>query len=132
MATKIKIGDVEDAARLILLDTYEGAYRFEPKEIYAAIADAVETIRVARPVSRYVNGASPVDVEFEIEIPAMPDGDPQSPSYFGLQTIEMERKWQQAVVYYVVHKMYLKDDPDTTNQALSEKYLQLYNTALGG
>lgn len=130
MATKMKIGDAEDAARLILLDTYEDAYRFEPKEIYAAIASAVERIRVARPVSRYVNGLPPVDVEFELEIPAILDD--AARTAFRALTVNMEKKWQEAVVYYIVHRMYLKDDPDTTNQGLAEKYLQLHTAALGG
>lgn len=127
---KMKIGEAEDAARLILLDTYSDAYRFEPKEIYAALASAVEHIRVARPASRYVNGASPVAVGFEVAIPAT--FTPETLEGFRSQEVELEKRWQEAAVYYIVHRMYLKDDPDTSNQALSEKYLQLYTVALGG
>ena len=127
MANKIKIGDVEEAARLILLDTYEDAYRFEPKEIYAAIASAVERLRVEQPVSRYVNGLGPEPVEFDHSIPPSP-----AVAEWRTKTINMERKWQEAIVYYVVHKMYLKDDPDTTNANLAARYLELYTAARGG
>ncbi len=127
MANTIKIGDVEEAARLILLDTYADAYRFEPKEIYAAIASAVERLRVEQPVSRYVNGLGPVAVEFDYSIPASP-----ATTTWRAYEINMERKWQEAIVYYVVHKMYLKDDPDTTNANLAARYLELYTAARGG
>ena len=126
MARKFTIKDVEDGARLILLDTYEDAYRFEPKEMFAAIASAIERVRLARPASRYVGG---IMVDFDLEVPAtFTDA---SLAAFRNTEIEMERRWLEATIYYVVHRMYLKDDPDTKNDNLAAKYLELFNGALG-
>ena len=126
MARKFTIKDVEDGARLILLDTYEDAYRFEPKEMFAATASAIERVRLARPASRYVGG---IMVDFDLEVPAtFTDA---SLAAFRNTEIEMERRWLEATIYYVVHRMYLKDDPDTKNDNLAAKYLELFNGALG-
>ena len=129
MAT-FQVKDVEDGARLILLDTDENAYRFEPPEIYAAISDALERVRLARPASRYV-GNLMVNVESDLgTIPATFTD--ESLAAFRNTVIQMERRWLEAVTFYVVHRMYLKDDPDTTNANLAAKYLELYTAALGG
>ena len=126
MARKFTVKDVEDGARLILLDTYEDAYRFEPKEVFAATSDALERVRLARPASRYVGG---IMVDFDLEVPAtFTDA---SLAAFRNTEIEMERRWLEATIYYVVHRMYLKDDPDTKNDNLAAKYLELFNGALG-
>lgn len=127
--SKFTIGEVEKQARQILLDDYEDSYRFEPQEIYQAIADAVQRIRVEKPTSRYVNGFMSADVEFELQIPSVVD----SSNIAATRALEvnMERKWMMAVVYYVIHRMYLKDDPDTTNQGLSTVYFNMYTNALG-
>lgn len=138
-----KVKDVEEQARLVLLDTQEDNYRFEPKEIHAAMLDALERIRVVRPVSRYVCGIL-VDLAFhEIDVAT---GDVTTsvttlpPSYGDIANVEtfrnryvtMERRWLPAVVYYVIHRMYMKDDPDTKNDELSRKYLELHTDAIGG
>jgi len=128
---RFTVKEVEDAARDILLDTNEGAYRFEPKEIYSAMKDGLLRIRHERPSSRYVGGLL-VDLEFvdgstsTSDIPAVPGED------FKDYEVTMEERWKEAVVYYVVHRMYLKDDPDTKNDALAERYFNMYKTALGG
>ena len=128
MARKFTIKDVEDGARMILLDTYEDAYRFEPKEMFAAIADGLERTRVARPASRYV-GNNMVDVDADFDVPATFTD--ESLAAFRNTEIQMGRRWLEAIIFYVVHKMYLKDDPDTKNDSLAEKYLELYKGALG-
>lgn len=128
MARKFTVKDVEDGARLILLDTYEDAYRFEPKEVFAATSDALERVRLARPASRYV-GNIMVDAESELDIPSTFTD--ESLAAFRNTEIQMGRRWMEAVIFYVVHKMYLKDDPDTKNDSLAQKYLELFNGALG-
>lgn len=120
-------GEVESAARLLLLDTDADAYRFEPKEVFAATASAVDRVRLERPASRYVGGCIE---DYELDVPST--FSPETLEAFRGTEIRMERRWREAVVYYVVHKMYLKDDPDTKNDALSQKYLELYAAALGG
>lgn len=125
---KFTMGEVESRARLILLDTEESAYRFEPKEIFSETLSALERIRRERPASRYVAGLIVPDID--IDVPST--FTPASLAGFRAEEVDMERKWIEAAVYYVVHKMYLKDDPDTTNANLAQKYLELYNDALGG
>ena len=140
---RFTVREVEDAARLILLDTDENAYRFEPKEMHAAMVDAMEQIRLARPASRYVGGILK-DLQFitisngqistgseTTSIPAQ-YGDTTVADAFRDKYADMERRWMPAVVNYVVHRMYLKDDPDTTNANSAARYLELYTAALGG
>lgn len=124
MANTFTVGEIEDRARLNLLDTNQEAYRFERKEVYVAIASAVQEVRTARPVSRYVNGLLAANVKFEHDIPVSPTDS------FRNSVIQMERQWMDAVTYRVVHQLYLKDDPDTANQGLAQKYLELYARAL--
>lgn len=137
MATKFKVKEVEDAARLILLDTYDNAFRFEPKEIYAAMWDGLLRIRRERPQSRYVGGLL-ADLKIVGEtatwtsIPAITDSGDNTRENFRDGDVEMEERWKEAVVYYVVFRMYQKDDPDTKNDALSARYFEMYNAALGG
>lgn len=124
---KFTIGDVEERARLILLDTYADAYRFEPKEIFAETMSALERVRLMRPASRYVGGL--MSTELDIEVPSTFTD--ESLAAFRETVVEMEFFWLEAVVYYVVHKMYLKDDADTQNANLAARYLELHNGALG-
>ena len=132
---RFTVGSVEDEARLILLDTHDDAYRFEPKEVYQAMKDGLLRIRRERPVSRYVGGLI-VDLGFVgqtdtvTDVPAVLDA--ATREGFRAREVTMEERWKEAVVYYVVHRMYQKDDPDTTNANLAQKYLELYANALGG
>lgn len=135
MAKRFTVGSVEDEARLILLDTYDDAYRFEPKEVYQAMKDGLLRIRRERPASRYVGGLI-VDLGFVgqadtvTDVPAVLDA--ATREGFRAREVTMEERWKEAVVYYVVHRMYQKDDPDTTNANLAAKYLELYANSLGG
>lgn len=139
MATKFKVKEVEDAARLILLDTYDTAFRFEPKEIYAAMWDGLLRVRRERPQSRYVGGLlsdlkivnSTENVEWT-SIPEITDSGNNTRENFRNGEVSMEERWKEAVVYYVVFRMYQKDDPDTKNDALSTRYFEMFNAALGG
>lgn len=124
---KFTVKEAEDAARTILLDTYEGAYRFEPKEVFEEISRALGNLRREQPASKYVAGLL---VSCELDVPA--NFTPTSLAAFRATELNMERRWMEAVVYYVVHKMYLKDDPDTTNANLAQRYLELYTAAKGG
>ena len=135
MAERFTVGEVEDAARLILLDDYENAYRFEPGEMYAAMKDGLIRLRRERPASRYVGGVL-VDLEFvgdgtsRTDIPM--DLDDENRAVFRAMEVTMESRWKEAVVYYVVHRMYLKDDADTKNDNLATTYFNMYTAACGG
>ena len=154
MATRFKVKDVEDQARLILLDTYADEYRFEPLEMYRALVDGLERIRLMRPASRYVNGLIVEEAKLQQssfytgglfvtldeggnetvatdELPDFATGQTDIDNFRAMY-VNMERRWLPAAVYYVVHRMYLKDDPDTGNAQLAEKYLAMSNEALGG
>ena len=132
--TMFTVGDVEDRVREILLDTYVNSYRFEPKEIYRALQSAIDRVRLLKPSSRYVRGnivgAMFVDENGDTyPIPASYDD--VTVSDFRAKFVNMERRWLDAVVFYVVHRMYLKDDPDTSNANLAARYLELHTEALG-
>ena len=111
-------GDIEKDARLLVLDTYEDAYRFQPAEIYSAIVKAVVNTRKVRPESCYVNGML---VEFTRR-----DVNDDITNI----TIEMEDSWREALVYHVAHQLYMKDDPDTQNLNLSKEYFNRYTTTV--
>ena len=131
MAT-FKIKDVEDQARLILLDTYSDAYRFEPKEIYQALWEGLKHIRSIRPESRYLDGLL-VDLQLRTSDSSpwvdfyIPEN--QAIEVYRASKISMEDDWREAAVYYIVHRMYLKDDSDTQNANLATQYLNMFNTA---
>lgn len=117
----MKIKDIEDDARLILLDTYENAYRFQPKEVFSALRKAIVNTHSVRPESRYVNGLL---VEFSYPNEG---NDEEIVRDFDL---DIEERWREALVYYVVYQLYLKDDADTQNLALSKEYFNRYTTTV--
>lgn len=131
MGSKFTVGQVEDEARLILLDTDSYAYRFEPKEMYAAMKDGLLRLRREQPASKYVDGLIS-DLAFVGERTSTSDI-PQTPDEtFRGYEVTMEERWKEAIVYYVVHRMYQKDDPDTKNDTLSARYFEMYTAAKGG
>lgn len=133
MADTFTVGEAEDRVRDILLDDFGDSYRFTHKEIYREMQSAIERIWLRAPSSRYVNGLI-VHSKFLAGTEgsdAIPDRyDDDSVAGFQAWQVNMERRWLDALVYYVVHKMYLKDDADTANAGLADRYLQLHNEAL--
>lgn len=125
MADTFTVKEAEDAARLTLLDTSPDAYRFEPKEMFAALSSAIVRIHTIRPESRYVAGLL---VDYSLSVPAQ-FTDETLATYRSTE-IEMERRWFDAAVYFMVYRMYLKDDPDTSNSKLADHYLQLFTGEL--
>lgn len=120
------IRDIEDAARLILLDTDATAYRFEPKEIFNALKAGIERTRSIRPESRYVAGHL-VESQYP-DVPVSFSGGTETGSLeaFRSNSFQMEEKWREPLVFYVVSRMYLKDDTDTQNAELAKTYMNLY------
>ena len=123
------VGDIEEDVRIILNDTYEDAYRFEPKEIFKAMVQGMVNTRNVRPESRYVNGLL---VDLTIQVPSSFTTEPNGGSLktFRERTLEMDDRWREAIVFYVVSRMYMKDDADTQNANLVKQYSDLYNTAV--
>ena len=107
----MKVSTIEKKARRILMDTYE-PYRWESGEIRDAVQEGVYALNAIRPETRYVDGRL-VDV---VEI------DEESDDF------QIDSRFEEALVYFVVHKCYLDDNTDTVNAQLAEQYLGKFNT----
>lgn len=126
------INEIERQARVKLLDTYEDSYRFQPTEIFDAMRDGLRTIRSVRPESKYVDGlltgkmllvdGDEADFTVPESFPATIGGTTYTLDEFRALTVNMEDRWMEALVYYVIHQMYLKDDTDTANANLANVY----------
>ena len=121
----MKVGDIEEDVRIILNDTYEDAYRFEPKEIFKAMVQGMVNTRNVRPESRYVNGLI-VDLTIQVDSTYTQEG----LRIFRERVLEMGDRWREPLVFYVVSRMYMKDDADTQNANLVKQYSDLYNAAV--
>ena len=106
------VKSVEEKARRILLDT-EAEYRWSSKEMRDALQEGVYALNAVRPETRYVNGAL-YDV---LKLPAS-----------DAEELMIKPRYEEALVYYVVHKCYLVDNTDTVNAQLAEMYLGKFNT----
>jgi len=126
------IKEIEDQARLKLLDTYTDNYRFAPTEMFAAMRDGMRMIRNVRPESKYVGGLltdkmlriNNVEADFVVpeSFPATIGGTTCTLDQYRAFVINMEDRWMESLVYYVIHQMYLKDDTDTNNATLAQTY----------
>ena len=126
------IREIERQARLKLLDTYEDSYRFNPTEIFDAMRDGLRMIRNVRPESKYVDGlltgkmliVNGIEADFDVpeSFPATIGGTTYTLDQFRAFTVNMEDRWMESLVYYVIHQMYLKDDTDTANANLAQTY----------
>ena len=106
------VKSVEEKARRILQDT-EKEYRWSSEEMRDALQEGVYALNAIRPETRYVNGEL-FDV---IELPAR-----------DTEELTIKNRYEEALVYYVVHKCYLVDNTDTVNAQLAEMYLGKFNT----
>lgn len=106
------IATIEAKARRILQDT-EVPYRWESSEIRDSIQEGVYALNAIRPETRYVNGELKDAVN-------LPDGNDME--------MDIHNHYEEALVYYVVHKCYLNDSTDTMNAQLAEMYLSKFNT----
>ena len=126
------IKEIERQARVKLLDTYEDNYRFNPTEIFDAMRDGLRMIRNVRPESKYVDGlltgkmllVNGMEADFDVpeSFPATIGGTTYTLDQFRAFTVNMEDRWMESLVYYVIHQMYLKDDTDTANATLAQTY----------
>lgn len=126
------IKEIERQARVKLLDTYEDNYRFNPTEIFDAMRDGLRMIRNVRPESKYVDGLltgkmlliNGLEADFGVpeSFPATIGGTTYTLDQFRAFTVNMEDRWMESLVYYVIHQMYLKDDTDTANATLAQTY----------
>lgn len=126
------IKEIERQARVKLLDTYEDNYRFNPTEIFDAMRDGMRMIRNVRPESKYVDGLltgkmlliNGLEADFDVpeSFPATIGGTTYTLDQFRAFIVNMEDRWMESLVYYVIHQMYLKDDTDTANATLAQTY----------
>ena len=68
-----------------------------------------------------VNG---LEADFDVpeSFPATIGGTTYTLDQFRAFTVNMEDRWMESLVYYVIHQMYLKDDTDTANATLAQTY----------
>lgn len=126
------IKEIERQARVKLLDTYEDNYRFAPTEIFDAMRDGLRMIRNVRPESKYVDGlltgkmliinGEEADFTVPESFPATIGDTTYTLDQFRGFTVNLEDRWMESLVYYVIHQMYLKDDTDTANATLAQTY----------
>lgn len=106
----MKVEDIERKARRILQDEFEEC-RWSHEEILEAVQDGIHALNAVRPETRYVDGRL---VDF-VEIGE--DG-----------SFPIDRRFEEALVYFTVYRCYLDDDADTVNAQLAESYLGKFNT----
>jgi hypothetical protein len=104
------VESVERKARRLIQDT-ESPYRWSSEEMRDALQEGVFALNAIRPETRYVNG------ELQDSITISDAGE-----------FPINRKYEEALVYYVVYKCYLNDNTDTVNAQLAEMYLGKFNT----
>lgn len=134
------INEIERQARVKLLDTYEDSYRFQPTEIFDAMRDGLRMIRSVRPESKYVDGlltgkmllvdGDEADFTVPESFPAAIGGATYTLDEFRALAVNMEDRWMEALVYYVIHQMYLKDDTDTANANLANVYYNKFTESV--
>lgn len=123
-----------------LLDTYEDNYRFAPTEIFDAMRDGLRMIRNVRPESKYVDGLltgkmliiNGVESDFTVpeSFPATIGDTTYTLDQFRGFTVNLEDRWMESLVYYVIHQMYLKDDTDTANANLAQTYYSKFTESV--
>ncbi len=120
MSVTVKM--LEDSVREILLDIKPAHYRWSPDVIFRGIRDGIKRLHSIRPESRYF-GMMLVANSF----PAV-DGDLDEETITSVRETQVliDERWVEAVVYYAVHKAYLFDNPDTANDTLSNRYIELF------
>lgn len=103
---------ITDKARRILQDT-QSPFRWESAEIREAVQEGLDALGAIRPETRYVDGRL-------LDVVLLPEGDETE--------LPVHRRYEEALVYFVVHKCYLDDDTDTVNAQLSDMYLGKFMT----
>lgn len=106
------VAEIERKARRILQDTV-AEYRWTSADIRDALQEGVYALNAIRPETRYVDGL----LRDVIALPKTDDA-----------RIDVNDRYEEALVFYVVYKCYLVDDTDTVNQQLAETYLGKFNT----
>lgn len=96
-----------EKVRRLVGDQFE-PYRFERAELRDHLRTALRRLNALVPSTRYVGGAL-------TDGTALPELDADE--------IAVPDCHEEALVYYVVHLCYGKDDPDTSNAELSNAYL---------
>lgn len=109
--------NIERKARRILQDDQGAAenYRWSSSEMRDHLQEGIYSLHAIRPETRYVNGV----LCDAVIIPTAEDE---------AQDFPVDARFEEALVYFVVHKCYLDDDPDIANGRLAELYLGKFNT----
>ena len=98
---------IETKVRDILTDGVE-PYRWSEEVIAENLVLALRRLAFLAPQARYVNGLLS-------DITALPA--------LKSDALAVDDRYEEALVYYVVHLCYSRDDPDTSNAELANAYL---------
>jgi len=136
------IGEIENRVRMKLLDTYSDKYHFSPSEVFHAMRDGMWRIWSVCPSSRYVDGVivdkmlivngTETDFVTPESFPAMVAGAQRTLDEFRGFQLNMEDRYSEPLMYYVIHQMFLKDDPDTANATLAQTYFNKFTESVNG
>lgn len=116
------VGDLEHEARVIIQDVDASQYRFSPYLLFCGIRDGIKRLHSVRPESRYF-GLALVRIDFPALASDMDEIDIEA---VRATLVLIEEQWNEAIVYYTLHKAYLVDSTDTANAALSADYLNKF------
>lgn len=109
--------DIETGARTLLQDD-KPTYRWSAAEMYGYMPDAVRTLFSIRPAALFVNGRMPSTLA-SLEPPTAAAAVAAS----GAVTLNVNDRYQQALVFFVAAKCLERDDSDTANTALAASYM---------
>lgn len=110
----MKFEDIERKARRILQDADE-PYRWSTDELREHLQEGIYALHAIRPETRYVNGLL-------VDAVVLPNAEDEE------QDFPIDKRFEEAMVYFVCYKCYLDDDADTVNAGLAESYLGKFNT----
>jgi hypothetical protein len=103
MTTETVVAKVRD-----ILNDRNAPYRWSEETVGEHLVLALRRLAFLAPQTRYVNGVLS-------DITALPED--------GSAALAVDDRYEEALVYYVVHLCYNRDDPDTSNAELANSYL---------
>lgn len=109
--------DIETGARTLLQDE-TATYRWSAAEMYGYMPEACRVLFSIRPAALFVGGRMPA-TSAALEPPTAAEAVAAS----GAVTVNVNDRYEQALVYYVAAKCLERDDSDTANLALSATYM---------
>ena len=112
------MGGLERRVRAALNDTVEGSYRWDPPAVLTALVDAVKRLNAIRPESRYFQLLLHAH-DFPVTDRADAGFDESAARAFALN---VDPRWEQALVYHAQARCLETDSADMANQQLAADF----------